>query len=118
MKILIVDDDVDVRSLLEDALIDAGYSVIMARNGEEGLAGLREGHVSLVITDLIMPGKDGLEFIRDLREEFADMKVVAMTGGIYDFPMVGQVDGADQLITKPFHIKDVLALVSDLIGES
>ncbi len=118
MEILIVDDDVDVRSLLEDALIEAGYSVIIARNGEEGLAGLREGHVSLVITDLIMPEKNGLDFITDLRKEFADIKVIAMTGGLYDFPKVGSVDGADQLITKPFHVKDVLALVCDLIGES
>jgi len=119
VRILIVDDDVDVRSLLEDSLVNAGYQITIARDGAEGLEKLRDSDIDLVITDLIMPEKNGLDFILELRAEFEErVKVIAMTGGIYDFPKIGDVDGADRFVSKPFHVDKILELVSELVSES
>ena len=80
-RILIIDDDKQMREMLKQTLERAGYAVIEAQNGLEGVAVYREQHVDVVITDLIMPGKDGMETIIELKREFPDVRIIAVSGG-------------------------------------
>lgn len=80
-RILVIDDEEDVRALLQDALEEAGYEVVLAANGALGLAAQRLCPADLVVTDLFMPEKEGIETIRDLRNEFPSVEIVAMSGG-------------------------------------
>jgi CheY-like chemotaxis protein len=89
-KILIIDDEEQIRLVFKEMLGRFGYEVLEATNGEEGLALQREKTADLVITDIIMPDKEGLETIRELRREFPEVKIIAISGG-------GQI-GSDQYL--------------------
>jgi CheY-like chemotaxis protein len=89
-KILIIDDEEQIRLAFKEMLGRFGYEVLEAANGEEGLALQREKTADLVITDIIMPDKEGLETIRELRQEFPEVKIIAISGG-------GQI-GSDQYL--------------------
>ena len=80
-RILVVDDEVQMRTMLDCMLQDAGYEVHTAEHGEEGLAKMRQHSFDLVITDMIMPVKDGLKFIMELIRDYPDMKILAISGG-------------------------------------
>ena len=89
-RILIIDDEEQIRRVFKEMLRRFGYEVLEAANGEEGLALQREKTADLIITDVIMPDKDGLETIRQLRREFPEVKIIAISGG-------GQI-GSDQYL--------------------
>lgn len=80
-RILVVDDEVQMRTMLDCMLQDAGYEVHTAEHGEEGLAKMRQHSFDLVITDMIMPVKDGLRFIMELLKDYPDLKILAISGG-------------------------------------
>ena len=80
-RILVIDDDPDIRRLLRLALEDAGYDVREAQEGDDGLAIARQERCALAIVDLFMPGKEGLETILALRREMPQIKLIAMSGG-------------------------------------
>jgi CheY-like chemotaxis protein len=80
-KILVIDDDEQIRVVFKEMLARLGYEVLEAATGEDGLALQREKAADLVITDIIMPDKEGLETIRELRREFPEVKIIAMSGG-------------------------------------
>ena len=79
--ILIIDDDVHIRTILRKTLQSEGYQVVEASNGNEGVRLYREKPVELIITDLIMPEKEGIETIMELGRDFPDVKIIAMSGG-------------------------------------
>lgn len=109
-SILVVDDEALMRAFLRQALGKAGYCVTEARNGRDGLTRLKEISPDLVITDIIMDEKDGLELLLELRRMRRGMKVIAMSGGgssgALNFLDVAQLLGATTL-QKPIS-KDVL----------
>src|SRR4030095_5251414 len=80
-RILLVDDDEQFRSMLSQSLKRAGYEVTEARNGSEGIDLYRDHPSDLIITDLIMPEKEGLETIREYRKSYPDAKIIAISGG-------------------------------------
>jgi CheY-like chemotaxis protein len=80
-QILIIDDEEQIRAVFREMLERFGYEVFEATNGEEGLRLQREKPADLIITDLIMPEKEGLETIRELRQEFPEVKIIAVSGG-------------------------------------
>src|SRR6267378_6795934 len=80
-RILVMDDDELLRGALRVALEAAGYEVVEAANGDEGLRLQREQGADLVLVDIFMPERDGLEVIRALRAETPQTKIVAMSGG-------------------------------------
>jgi DNA-binding response OmpR family regulator len=80
-KRLVIEDDDRLRTTLRKMLERSGYEVVVASNGKEGIKHFREAPCDLVITDLIMPEKEGLETIRELKEEVPDIKVIAISGG-------------------------------------
>ncbi len=110
-----MDDDDQCRRLLRDLLVNAGYAVEEARDGEEGLARCQEGSIDLVIMDIFMPNKDGLEAIKELRREFSGIKVLAISGGMSRFQVdvlvIAKKFGAHQTIRKPFDSETFLETV-------
>ncbi|TKB82777.1 MAG: response regulator [Nitrospira sp.] len=108
--ILVIDDDPDIRRLLRLALEEAGYDVREAQDGNDGLAIAKQEPCSLVIVDLFMPGKEGLETILALRREMPLIKLIAMSGGSGHTDMLpaARSFGADQTIHKPYELDRLL----------
>ena len=104
-RILIIDDDEQVRTLLRDILTFEGFSVIEAGDGAVGLKLYREQPTDLIMTDLIMPEKEGLETIMALRKEFPNVRIIAMSAGGsrgHSYLPTAKMLGAAQTLSKPF----------------
>jgi CheY-like chemotaxis protein len=113
--ILVIDDDKGIRQFLRASLKEAGHRVREAADGAEGLAAYRKRPADLVVCDIYMPEKEGLETILELRQEFPDAKVVAISGGHdpeIDMLAYAKVLGAAVTITKPFTQKELLDAVN------
>jgi len=121
-RILIIDDETQIRSMLKLMLERAGYEVVEAPDGIEGIKAYRHNPVDLIITDLIMPNKDGIGMIIDLKKEFPDVKIIAMSGGGLNKPE-GYLKGAKKLgaactLTKPIDRQEMLAAVKATLTDS
>jgi len=118
-KILIIDDDPDVLTMLREMLEREGYEVVAANDGEKGVKCYRDNSTDLIITDIIMPEKEGIETILDLRKEFPDIKIIAISGGgrinATDHLKLAKHIGAQYTFSKPFERKELLRAVRDLI---
>jgi len=102
MNVLLVDDEPGIRKVVGIALEDAGYRVLEAGNGEEALAVFRREHPAVVLTDLRMPGMDGLDLLRTIKEESPDTEVILVTGhGDMEAAVSGLKLGACDFIAKP-----------------
>lgn len=115
-SVLIVDDDDQLRQLLRATMEQAGYQVREGRTGREGLLSYRSKPADVVIMDILMPDQDGLEAIMELRKEFPDAKIIAITGGavkmnVPDFLDVAKLMGAQRSLYKPFSMTEVVAAV-------
>jgi CheY-like chemotaxis protein len=121
-RILIVDDDATVRSMLRDILEDAAFEVAEAADGVKGLQTYRRQRADIVLCDLFMPVADGFELIREMRSEFPDVKIVAMSGGGFggklDMLPMAKHFGVAEIFYKPFDAADVLATVKRVLGDS
>jgi two-component system chemotaxis response regulator CheY len=116
-SVLVVDDQDQVRQLIRETLEQAGYEVEEACDGKEGLDRYRVRSTDLVIMDILMPDQDGLETIMTLRQEFPDIRIIAMTGGsntvgIPNFLDVAKMLGARRTLQKPFELKVLLEAVA------
>jgi DNA-binding response OmpR family regulator len=115
-KILVIDVDSLVRDTLLRILERKGYQVLVAPDGARGLRMFRSERPDLVITDIIMPEKEGLETIREILGEYPDAKIIAISGGArignMDFlEMAGKL-GASDIIHKPFDPTELVNVVS------
>ena len=117
-RILIIDDDADLRTTLRDLLEQAGYAVVEAHDGHAGLTSYEAAPTDLIITDLLMPEREGLETITALRRINPQVKIIAITGGgqtgQLDFLRAAAVLGAQRTLHKPFNRQTLLAAVRDL----
>jgi YesN/AraC family two-component response regulator len=118
-SILIIDDEPQIRSMIRLILERSGYSVIEASDGIEGIRLFREKPADLIITDLIMPNKDGIGMIIELKKEFPEVKIVAMSGGGLNRPE-GYLRGAQKLgaactLSKPINRQELLRAVKDTL---
>lgn len=120
-SILIVDDDVAVSRTLSLILTKAGYRVSTASDGRKGFELLASGGFDLVLTDIIMPELDGIETIRRIRQDYPDLRVIAMSGGGQidkaDFLHMAQVLGADRVLEKPVRSTQLLEVVNAALSE-
>ena len=118
--ILIIDDDDAFRTMLRRMLQKAGYQVIDAANGDEGLRMYKENPADLVITDIYMPEKEGVETIIELVREFSDPKIIAISGGgkTSDFRYLEYAKrmGAARALKKPFRMELLLQSVQDVLA--
>ena len=119
-RILIVDDEELVRLTLRQALEKERHELVDATNGEEALRLLRRRAVDLVITDIIMPEKEGIETIREIRQDYPETKIIAISGGgrmgNVDFLRMSQLLGADAILPKPFGPEELLKLVRRILA--
>lgn len=120
-RLLLVEDDPQVRAMLSETLADEGYEVIEAMNGREAVERFREGPCDLVIMDIIMPEKDGVEAIHILRREFPATKIIAISGGsphIKGDYLLGtaQALGAIKTFNKPVDMVLLLETVQEILG--
>lgn len=118
-RVLIIEDDNEVREYLESLMERSGYETATAVNGKEGVDLFRTTPVDLVITDIIMPEKDGIETIMDMKRANPALKVIAISGGGRAEPEnylhSARLLGADRTIKKPFTNEDILEAVRALL---
>ncbi|MBC8317568.1 MAG: response regulator [Desulfobulbaceae bacterium] len=117
--ILVIDDEESIRILLKKILEREGHSVAMAPNGKVGLEMQSQQAADVVITDIFMPEKEGMEVIMELRRNFPEVKIVAMSGGDrkgnMDFLGMTEKLGAHKTLKKPFTLNDVLEVVQSVL---
>ena len=121
-RILVIDDDPMVRDTLRLILTAAGHQVALAFDGKAGLKAFSELSPDLVITDILMPEKEGMETIGELRQIALHVPIIAVSGGgrvgNMDFLAAARHFGADRTFAKPFDPDDVLGAVSELLQRS
>lgn len=119
-RILVIDDDPDVRGSLTKILTRAGYDVVAAADGAVGIELQHTEPADVIITDIFMPGLDGLQTLRQLKKEGSKVKVIAVSGGdrtgTMDLKEHARLMGAFMVLAKPFEMKDVLAAVKAALG--
>lgn len=118
-KILIVDDDQEIREMLCKFLNQREYEAVGLETGEKVLEYCRQSDVSLIITDMLMPEKDGMQTITECKKNFPDLKIIAISGGGMQsgqkYLALAESAGADYTITKPFHPNDILMLIQQCV---
>jgi CheY-like chemotaxis protein len=118
--ILVIDDEPKVRQMIQRILALAGHSVIEADEGAAALRQLRDNTPAVVLTDILMPGTEGIETIFEIRRAAPDTKIIAMSGGgragNFDFLKMAERAGADAVLAKPFRAAELVAMVERLLS--
>ena len=117
-RVLVVDDDFQMREMLGVILQRKGYDVITAADGRLAVQLQKKSPFDLVITDIIMPEKEGLETISELRHSYPCLKIIAISGGGRHRPggylELARQLGADRILAKPFGSWEILSAVNEL----
>lgn len=119
--VLICDNEDVLRLLVVATLNDGGYELVEARNGDEALELARKVHPQLIVLDMMMPGRTGLEVLLELRQEpeFANTPVVMLTARTQEADRAAaEAAGADRFLSKPFSPLELAALVEELLDEA
>lgn len=116
-RILVIDDEELARFTIREILETAGHDVTEARDGEEGIAFQAANPFDLIITDIIMPRKEGVETIIELKRDHPNLRIIAISGGgrtrNLDFLKLAEEYGADKVLPKPFSEDELLAAVKE-----
>ena len=129
-RLMIVDDEPDVRAAMARVLERAGFDVRLVASADEAITALRTERVELLITDMIMPGLNGADLIRVVKRDFPEIRVVAISGGGNFWPQgykpeaittsaylaAAEKAGADGAISKPFEILELLEVVRSVLA--
>ncbi|MDZ7724374.1 MAG: response regulator [candidate division KSB1 bacterium] len=116
MHVLVVEDDENVRYMVEKILDIEGHKVTTAENGKQALNAIyKDKTLELMITDIVMPEKEGMETIQEAKENRPDLKIIAISGGgrimAQDYLNTAKILGADLTLKKPFRRQDILDAV-------
>jgi DNA-binding response OmpR family regulator len=118
--ILIADDDPLVRAAYKSALERRGYQVLLADDGNGAVELIEQQTIDLVLLDILMPNKEGLETLIELKRRFPDITIFVMSGGgtrsSHDFLSVASKFGADAVLRKPFSPQSLFDLIDAKIG--
>ena len=121
-KLLVIDDDRRVRDTIKLVLEAVGYTLAFATNGREGLARFAEFKPDLVITDILMPEKEGIATITELRALNKTIPIIALSGGgrvgNMDFLKVAQKMGATKTMSKPFDPDELVDTITALLPKA
>jgi DNA-binding response OmpR family regulator len=117
-QILVVEDDPNVRGLLQTLLTAEGYDVVTASDGLAGLGMLAAATPALMLLDLMMPDLDGMRVLERLRADpaAADIPVLVLTGKLEAVPDLRDLLGRDNVFVKPFGVNELLARVAEITG--
>jgi CheY-like chemotaxis protein len=120
-RILIIDDERPVRAVLRQMLEKEGYEVDEAMDGAVGIRLLQTCPADLVITDLFMPEKEGIETMMEVRRHFPEVKIIAISGGgrmgKLDLLPMAKSFGAQRILAKPFERKELLQTVREVLAQ-
>lgn len=119
-RILVIDDEPLVLSTVVTMLSREGFSVEEASDGEAAIAMIHRNPPDVVITDIFMPNRDGIEIIRELKRSCPRTKIIAMTGGgqtrMMEIVSAAEFLGADHVLHKPFERESLLAAMNAVLG--
>ncbi|WP_293678455.1 response regulator [uncultured Phenylobacterium sp.] len=119
-RVLLIDDDLELLRQMSQAFQGAGFDVAAAPDGRVGLLRFDKGHFDLVVCDLIMPTREGIETIVALRKAHPALRIIAISGGYrvgpQDFLDLARHVGADETLAKPFRLSDLLALSAKVLA--
>ena len=120
-RILLIDDDAALRGILRETLNYFGHTVFEACDGKQGLELFEQAKPHLVITDIVMPEKEGLEVLMELRRKPSPVKILAISGGgstgKVEYLQMAKLMGAAAVLAKPFSIDALMAAVDALLRE-
>jgi len=120
-RILAIDDDIQIREMLKQFFERAGYEVLVAPDGKEALKLHQANPVNLIITDIVMPEKEGLETIMEFQRRSPEVKIIAISGGgkiaANEYLNLAKVLGAQKTFSKPFELKKLLEEVRELLQQ-
>lgn len=121
-RVLVIDDQEPIRRIIRRALENEGHEVLDASDGELGMALLDRAPapVDVVITDIFMPGMDGIQTLREIRRRFPSIKVIAISGGdssgLLDLRQDAELLGAVKSVHKPFTAREIVDAVRDALS--
>jgi CheY-like chemotaxis protein len=119
-RILLVDDEAAMRELLTLVLELDGHEVLSASNGNDALDALAQGNFDLVLTDLVMPVRDGIDTIKEIRQRFPQLRIIAMSGGSRnnagDALETARQIGATRTLQKPFSNQQLLETTREVLA--
>jgi DNA-binding NtrC family response regulator len=119
-RIIVIDDQEPIRRIVRRALENEKHQVFEADDGEAGMALLDREPVDVVITDIFMPGWDGIQTLREIRKRYPAVKVIAMSGGdstgILDLRKDAELLGAVKSLQKPFNAREIVELVRTVLA--
>ena len=117
-NLLIVEDDTKMRSSLKEIMVKEGYAVDTAETGEAALSKLRQAYYDLVITDLRLPGIDGMEVLRTIQKSALDTGVIIITAyAAVDTAVEAMKEGAEDYIAKPFNLEEIRLIVKKALNK-
>jgi CheY-like chemotaxis protein len=118
--IVVIDDEEPIRRILRRALEQAGHEVLDASDGEMGLQVLGSHSADVVISDIFMPGLDGIQTLRQIRKQFPRIKVIVISGGdssgMLDLRRDAELLGAVKSLPKPFTTHEIVAVVNSVLA--
>ncbi len=121
VNILVADDDPSIRHLYKLILEREGHKVYLANDGVEALVQAKKHHIDVLITDIIMPRKEGIETIVEIREMNSEIKIIAISGGgrrgNQDFLRMAEMVGANYSLAKPFEPHDLLKILKTCLED-
>lgn len=119
-RVLVIDDQEPIRRIVRRALENDGHEVLDASDGELGMGLLERAPVDVVITDIFMPGMDGIQTLREIRKRFPTIKVIAMSGGdssgLLDLREDAELLGAVKSVHKPFTAREIVDAVRSALS--
>ena len=117
LRVLIMDDEPDTRRFIKETLEAAGYEVVLAADGAEGMQHYESTRIDLAVIDLFMPKREGLETIKELKRQSPDFPIIAMSGdpSALEFLSIAQRLGAEEVLQKPFLPEELLELIGHVL---
>jgi CheY-like chemotaxis protein len=118
-RIVVIDDQEPIRRIVRSVLERAGHEVLEAGDGEEGLRLLERHAADVVLSDIFMPGMDGIQMLRQMRRQFPAVKVIVMSGGdstgMLDLRRDAELLGAVKSLSKPFTTHEIVSIVNSVL---
>lgn len=117
-RILLAEDDENLRPFLARSLENAGHEVLAFSDGEDALPVLGIGHVDILISDLVMPGMNGIELARHARDKDPNLPVIFITGfSAVAMEALDSINGVSKVLSKPFHLNSLVEAVRNALDD-